>query len=65
VILALFIALTALMALVCFGLSVLVIEVVGWLWPANSKAQLDRVVMITGARNWGTERFPVQFLIRI
>ena len=57
-ILALFIALTALMALVCFGLSVLVIEVVGWLWPANSKAQLDRVVMITGAEKLGDGTFP-------
>ena len=47
-ILALFIALTALMALVCFGLSVLVIEVVGRLWPTNSKNQLNRIVMIDG-----------------
>jgi hypothetical protein len=39
VILALFIALTALMALVCFGLSVLVID---------SKSPLNRVVMIDG-----------------
>ena len=39
-ILALFIALTALMALVCFGLSVLGIEVVGRLRPTNSKNQL-------------------------
>lgn len=47
-ILALFIALTALMALVCFGLSVLVIEVVGRLWATNSKSPLNRVVMIDG-----------------
>jgi hypothetical protein len=50
VILALLIALPALMALVFFGLSVLVIEVVGRLWPATSKSRLDRVVMIAGAR---------------
>jgi hypothetical protein len=48
VILALFIALTAQMALVCFGLSVLVIEVVGRLWATNSKNPLNRVVMIDG-----------------
>jgi hypothetical protein len=48
VIFALFIALTALMALVCSGLSVLVIEVVGRLWPTNSKNQLNSVVMIDG-----------------
>ena len=47
-ILALFIALTALMALVCFGLSVSVIEVVGRLWATNSKSPLNRVVMIDG-----------------
>jgi hypothetical protein len=50
VLLALLIALAALMALLFFGLSVLVIEVVGRLWPANSKSRLDRVVMIAGAR---------------
>jgi hypothetical protein len=49
VLLALLIALAALMALLFFGLSVLVIEVVGRLWPANSKSRLDRVVMIAGA----------------
>jgi hypothetical protein len=48
VILALFIALIALMALVCFGLSVLVIEVAGRLWPTNSKNHLNRIVMIDG-----------------
>src|ERR1700688_972366 len=36
--------------LVFFGLSVLLINIVGWLWPAKSKSQLDRVVMIAGAR---------------
>jgi hypothetical protein len=36
------------MALVCFGLSVLVIEVVGRLWATNSKSPLNRVVMIDG-----------------
>ena len=36
------------MALVCSGLSVLVIEVVGRLWPTNSKNQLNSVVMIDG-----------------
>jgi hypothetical protein len=48
VILALFIALTALMALVCFGLSVLVIEVVRRLWATNNKSPLNRAVMIDG-----------------
>ena len=50
IILAAFIVLTALLALVCFGLSVLLINIVDWLWPAKSKSQLDRVVMIAGAR---------------
>jgi hypothetical protein len=36
------------MALVCFGLSVLVIEVVGRLWPTNGKSPLNRVVIIDG-----------------
>jgi len=36
------------MASVCFGLSVLVIEVVGRLWATNSKNPLNRVVMIDG-----------------
>jgi hypothetical protein len=36
------------MALVCFGLSVSVIEVVGRLWATNSKSPLNRVVMIDG-----------------
>jgi hypothetical protein len=48
--LGLIIALGTLMALVFFGLSVLLIEVVGWLWPGNVKSQSDRVVMIAGAR---------------
>jgi hypothetical protein len=50
IILVAFIVLTALLALVCFGLSVLLINIVGLLWPAKSKIQLDRVVMIAGAR---------------
>jgi hypothetical protein len=29
--------------------SVLLINIFGWLWPAKSKSQLDRVVMIAGA----------------
>ena len=49
-ILALLIALAALVATVCFGLSVLLINIVGWLWPTNSSSRLDRVIMITGAR---------------
>jgi hypothetical protein len=49
-ILALLIALAGVMALVCFGLSVLLINIVGWLWPTNSKSQLDRVVMIADPR---------------
>jgi hypothetical protein len=48
--LGLIIALGTLMAFVFFGLSVLLLEVVGWLWPDNGKSQLDRVVMIAGAR---------------
>jgi len=48
--LALLIGLATVMALVFFGLSVLLINIVGWLWPAKSKSQLDRVVMIAGAR---------------
>jgi hypothetical protein len=50
IILAAFIVLTALLALVCFGLSVLLINIVGWLWPTNSSGRLDRVVMIVGAK---------------
>ena len=48
--LALLIGLATVMALVCFGLSVLLINIVGLLWPAKTKSQLDRVVMIAGAR---------------
>jgi hypothetical protein len=48
--LALLIGLATVMALAFFGLSVLLINIVGWLWPAESKSQLDRVVMIVGAR---------------
>jgi len=46
----LLISVAGLMALVFFGLSVLLINIVGWLWPAKSKSQLDRVVMIAGPR---------------
>jgi hypothetical protein len=48
--LALLIGLATVMALVFFGLSVLLINIVGWLWPAESKSQWDCVVMIAGAR---------------
>jgi hypothetical protein len=48
--LVLIIAVAGLMALVFFGLSVLLINIVGWLWPDNGKSQSDRVVMIAGAR---------------
>jgi hypothetical protein len=48
--LALLIGLATVMALVCFGLSVLLINIVGLLWPAKTKSQLDRVVMSAGAR---------------
>jgi uncharacterized membrane protein len=48
--LGLIIALGTLMAFVFFGLSVLLIEVVGRLWPDNGKSQSDRVVMIAGTR---------------
>jgi hypothetical protein len=34
------IALVGLMAAIFFGLSVLLISVVGWLWPANGKVGL-------------------------
>jgi hypothetical protein len=46
----LLISVAGLMALVFFGLSVLLINIVGWLWPAKSKSQLDRVVMIAALR---------------
>jgi hypothetical protein len=36
------------MALVFFGLSVLLINVVGWLWPTNSENQVHSVVMVDG-----------------
>jgi len=49
--LGLIIALGSLMAFVFFALSVLLIEVVGWLWPDNGKSHSDRVVMIGGARD--------------
>jgi hypothetical protein len=48
--LGLMIALGALMAFVFSGLSVVLIEVVGCMWPDNGKSQSDRVVMIAGAR---------------
>ena len=48
--LALLIGLATVMALVFFGLSVLLINIAGWLWPAKSKSQLTRVVMIADAR---------------
>jgi len=38
------------MAFVFSGLSVVLIEVVGCMWPDNGKSQSDRVVMIAGAR---------------
>jgi hypothetical protein len=46
----LLISVAGLMALVFFGLSVLLINIVGLLWPAKSKSQLDHVVMIAGER---------------
>jgi hypothetical protein len=46
----LMVAFAGLMALVFFGLSVLLINIAGWLWPDNGKSQSDRVVMIAGAR---------------
>jgi hypothetical protein len=49
-ILALLIGLAGLMALIFFGLSVLLINSVGWLWPDDGKGQSDRVVTIAGAR---------------
>jgi hypothetical protein len=39
----LLIAVAGLMATICFGLSVLVINVVGWLWPANDIPKARRV----------------------
>jgi hypothetical protein len=48
--LALLIGLATVMALGCFGLSVLLINIVGLLWPAKTKSQLDRVGMSAGAR---------------
>jgi hypothetical protein len=36
----LLISVTVLMALVFFGLSVLLINIVGWLWPSNGKVGL-------------------------
>ena len=39
-----------LMAMIFLGLSVLLIEVIGWLWPDNGKSQSDRVVMIADTR---------------
>jgi hypothetical protein len=38
--LLLLIALAGLMAVIFFGLSVLLISVVGWLWPPNGKVGL-------------------------
>jgi hypothetical protein len=49
-IVAAFIVLVAIPALIFFGLSVLLIEVVGWLWPENAKSQSDRFVVIASAR---------------
>jgi hypothetical protein len=39
---ALLIGLVTVMALVFFGLSILLINIVGWLWPPASKSQSDR-----------------------
>jgi hypothetical protein len=48
--LALLIGLATVMALVFFALSILLINIVGWLWPATRESQSDRVVMIAGPR---------------
>ena len=37
------------MAMVFSGLSVLLIEAVGWLWPDNGKSQSGRVIVVAGA----------------
>jgi len=54
--LALAIGLATVMALVFFGLSVLLINIVGWLWPDEGKGQSDRVVMIAGTRQTRKEK---------
>ena len=38
-----------LMAMIFFGLFVLLINIVDWLWPDDGKSQSGRVVMIAGA----------------
>jgi len=45
-----------LMAVIFFGLSVLLINIVGWLWPDNAKSHSDRVVLIASARETRKEK---------
>jgi hypothetical protein len=51
VIFALLIAMTAVMAVVFFGLSVLLISVVGWLWPSSD---LPKAAPVTSAMTGAT-----------
>ena len=55
----LLISVAGLMALVFFGLSVLLINIVGWLWPTNSSSRLDRVIVRAG-RHIALIQFPAR-----
>jgi hypothetical protein len=55
-IIVLMVALAGLMATICFGLSVLLINVVGRLWPTNSESRFDRVGMIHGVSQTRKQR---------
>jgi hypothetical protein len=57
VIFALLIAMTAVMAVVFFGLSVLLISVVGWLWPSRD---LPKTALVTSAMTGATHKGKVR-----
>jgi hypothetical protein len=57
VIFALFIVLAAVMAVVFFGLSVLLISVVGWLWPSRD---LPKTALVTSAMTGATHKGKVR-----
>ena len=54
---ALLIAMTAVMAVVFFGLSVLLISVVGWLWPSRD---LPKTALVTSAMTGATHKGKVR-----
>jgi hypothetical protein len=60
VILALIIALTVLMATMCFALCVLLISVVGWLWPSKPSVPKDKGKVREGISDTVDIRRPIE-----